>query len=124
MVAYNKQDYAPAITHYTHFLQKIEQNCCRPITNQYYNIRVELYLGDALLKTGQAKEALPHFEAISNSKRLNQEEEIKYLEAAKWYTALAYLELVQVQEAVQILQELQSSTFYKQKSQQLLLELK
>lgn len=124
IIAYNKQDYTLAISNFNQFFQNTEQGCCRPTTNQYYNIRVKLYLGDALLKTGQAKEALPYFKAISDSPILNQEEETEYLEAAKWYIALAYLELSQKEEAVSILQELKSSTLYQQEVQQLLLELK
>jgi len=124
MVAYNNQDYSSAISNFNQFLKSIKQDCCRPITNQYYDIRVKLYLGHALLKTGKAKVALTHFKAVSNSKILHQQEETRYLEGAKWYTALAYLELFQKSAAISILQELQSSTFYQQESQLLLLELK
>lgn len=76
------------------------------------NEEARLLKGIALLETGSAKDALKTFDGLTNS--------LLFADHAKWYAALALLQLNQETKARELLQVLSNQTEYTDKAKQLL----
>jgi len=80
---------------------------------------LDFYHANALLATQNAKEAIPYFELVIDG---NDE---RFVTQAKWYLALANLQIGQVEKSKELLTELQAITdIYSKKAKDLLEQLK
>lgn len=77
---------------------------------------VAFYRANALMAVGRTKEALPILQEVVRNG------ESQYLDSAKWYLALAYVDEAQYAAARPLLEELRSSPFLGKKAEALLRE--
>jgi len=124
MSLYNQKAFSDAIPLLQKFLVDVNDSCCSELTQVFYTVRVKLYLACALIENQQAKAALPYLKAIELSTYAQEEQLTDYLEAAQWYTAMAYIQLLEKKKAIAILNQLVQTPTYQDAARRTLDQLK
>lgn len=117
MSFYNQKAFSDAIPLLQQFLIDVNDSCCSELTQVFYTVRVELYLACSLIENQEAKAALPHLQAVESSTYAQEEQLTDYLEAAQWYSAMAYIQLLEKEKAIAILNTLMDSPNYQDAAQ-------
>ncbi|MCP4440727.1 MAG: hypothetical protein GY810_17405 [Aureispira sp.] len=105
MVAYNNKDYVASIDQIKTFLALNPKH--------EFNHLSKFYLAISYMSKGEANEAIPIFEQLKRSNKIDQND-------IKWYSALAYQQTQQTPKAQAILKNWQPIGDYKTKKKQLL----
>lgn len=103
---YNQKDYKEAIVNFKYALVDLADDP-----------EIRFYLGVSFLATSDAKEAIKQFEQVLNKDQSN------FKDPARWYKALSYLKLNQIESSIEELNKINPGSEFYQESLNLLEEL-